>query len=102
MGGREGGSSGGKRLRTGAPAQYRPGKRRAEMEGALTAQQAIQEDTVFISELLEDVEEKLSPAVEENSITAVKKQGTNLYNRSTDWSFWVTQQVFLHLIISFS
>uniref|UniRef100_A0A7N4P3C0 GRAM domain containing 1C n=1 Tax=Sarcophilus harrisii TaxID=9305 RepID=A0A7N4P3C0_SARHA len=54
----------------------------------------IQEDTVFISELLEDVEEKLSPAVEENSITAIKKQGTNLYNRSTDWSFWISSSTY--------
>ncbi|XP_074157327.1 protein Aster-C isoform X2 [Sminthopsis crassicaudata] len=95
MGEREGGGGGRMILPAGAPAQYRPGERSSEMEGALTAQQAIQEeDTVFISELLEDVEEKLCPAVEDNSITAVKKQGTNLYNRSTDWSFWISSSTY--------
>ncbi|XP_027724584.1 protein Aster-C isoform X4 [Vombatus ursinus] len=65
------------------------------MEGALTAQQEIQEeDTGFISELLEDVEEKLSPAVEENSIAPVKKQGPNLHNWSTDWSFWISSSTY--------
>ncbi|XP_036600774.1 protein Aster-C isoform X1 [Trichosurus vulpecula] len=65
------------------------------MEGALTAHQAIQEeDTGFISELLEDVEEKLSPVVEENSVAPVKKQGPNLHNWSTDWSFWISSSTY--------
>ncbi|XP_072470060.1 protein Aster-C isoform X2 [Notamacropus eugenii] len=72
-----------------------PGRRRAEMEGALTARQAIQEeDTGFISESLEDVEEKLSPVVEENSVAPVKKQGPSLHNWSTDWSFWISSSTY--------
>ncbi|XP_044526022.1 protein Aster-C [Gracilinanus agilis] len=79
----------------GAPAQCRPG-RRAEMEGTLTAHQAIQEEDtgLLISELSEDVEEKLSPVVEENNIVTVKKQGPNLHNRSTDWSFWISSSTY--------
>nr|XP_020862803.1 GRAM domain-containing protein 1C isoform X3 [Phascolarctos cinereus] len=65
------------------------------MEGALTAHQEIQEeDTGFISKLLEDVEEKLSPVVEENSIAPVKKQGPNLHNWSTDWNFWISSSTY--------
>ncbi|XP_056649469.1 protein Aster-C isoform X3 [Monodelphis domestica] len=74
------------------------------MEGTLTTHQVIQEeDTSLISELLEDVEEKLSPVVEENSIVTVKKQGPNLHNRSTDWSFWtvlLSTLMFLEIICS--
>lgn len=45
-------------------------------------------DSSLAAALQEDVEENLSPTVEENNVV-VKKQGPNLHNWSGDWSFWV-------------
>ncbi|XP_010359317.1 protein Aster-C isoform X2 [Rhinopithecus roxellana] len=60
------------------------------MEGAPTVRQVMNErDSSLATELQEDVEDNLSPTVEENNVV-VKKQGPNLHNWSGDWSFWIS------------
>ncbi|XP_065395246.1 protein Aster-C isoform X5 [Macaca fascicularis] len=50
-------------------------------------------DSSLAAELQEDVEENLSPTVEENNVV-VKKQGPNLHNWSGDWSFWISSSTY--------
>uniref|UniRef100_A0A2K5ZDC4 GRAM domain containing 1C n=3 Tax=Mandrillus leucophaeus TaxID=9568 RepID=A0A2K5ZDC4_MANLE len=50
-------------------------------------------DSSLAAELQEDVEENLSPTVEENNVVA-KKQGPNLHNWSGDWSFWISSSTY--------
>ncbi|XP_021789761.2 protein Aster-C isoform X1 [Papio anubis] len=64
------------------------------MEGAPTVRQVMNErDSSLAAELQEDVEENLSPTVEENNVV-VKKQGPNLHNWSGDWSFWISSSTY--------
>ncbi|XP_011938529.1 PREDICTED: GRAM domain-containing protein 1C isoform X1 [Cercocebus atys] len=64
------------------------------MEGAPTVRQVMNErDSSLATELQEDVEENLSPTVEENNVV-VKKQGPNLHNWSGDWSFWISSSTY--------
>ncbi|XP_011822198.1 PREDICTED: GRAM domain-containing protein 1C isoform X1 [Mandrillus leucophaeus] len=64
------------------------------MEGAPTVRQVMNErDSSLAAELQEDVEENLSPTVEENNVVA-KKQGPNLHNWSGDWSFWISSSTY--------
>ncbi|XP_069328736.1 protein Aster-C isoform X1 [Eulemur rufifrons] len=61
------------------------------MEGALTGRQVINEgESSLATELQEEVEENPSPTVDENNIVSAKKQGPNLHNWSSDWSFWTS------------
>uniref|UniRef100_A0A2K5JL11 VASt domain-containing protein n=1 Tax=Colobus angolensis palliatus TaxID=336983 RepID=A0A2K5JL11_COLAP len=50
-------------------------------------------DSSHATELQEDVEDNLSPTVEENNVV-VKKQGPNLHNWSGDWSFWISSSTY--------
>ncbi|XP_007983954.1 protein Aster-C isoform X1 [Chlorocebus sabaeus] len=64
------------------------------MEGAPTVRQVMNErDSSLAAALQEDVEENLSPTVEENNVV-VKKQGPNLHNWSGDWSFWISSSTY--------
>ncbi|XP_011795973.1 PREDICTED: GRAM domain-containing protein 1C isoform X1 [Colobus angolensis palliatus] len=64
------------------------------MEGAPTVRQVMNEgDSSHATELQEDVEDNLSPTVEENNVV-VKKQGPNLHNWSGDWSFWISSSTY--------
>ncbi|KAL4824457.1 hypothetical protein H8958_021318 [Nasalis larvatus] len=64
------------------------------MEGAPTVRQVMNErDSSLATELQEDVEDNLSPTVEENNVV-VKKQGPNLHNWSGDWSFWISSSTY--------
>ncbi|XP_023069301.1 protein Aster-C isoform X1 [Piliocolobus tephrosceles] len=64
------------------------------MEGAPTVRQVMNEgDSSHATELQEDVEDNLSPTVEESNVV-VKKQGPNLHNWSGDWSFWISSSTY--------
>ncbi|XP_030890304.1 protein Aster-C [Leptonychotes weddellii] len=65
------------------------------MEGALTVRQVINEgESSFATEPQEELEETPSPVVDENNIVSAKKQGPNLHNWSSDWSFWIMLVLF--------
>ncbi|XP_032204192.1 protein Aster-C isoform X2 [Mustela erminea] len=59
------------------------------MEGALTVRQVINEgESNFAAEPQEELEENPGPVVDESNTVSAKKQGPNLHNWSSDWSFW--------------
>uniref|UniRef100_G1LFC1 GRAM domain containing 1C n=1 Tax=Ailuropoda melanoleuca TaxID=9646 RepID=G1LFC1_AILME len=65
------------------------------MEGALTVRQVINEgESSFATETQEELEENPSPVVEENNVVSAKKQGPNLHNWSSDWSFWISSYTY--------
>ncbi|XP_073749623.1 protein Aster-C isoform X2 [Callorhinus ursinus] len=65
------------------------------MEGALTVRQVINEgESSFATEPQEELAETPSPVVDENNIVSAKKQGPNLHNWSSDWSFWISSSTY--------
>ncbi|XP_026349330.1 protein Aster-C isoform X2 [Ursus americanus] len=65
------------------------------MEGALTVRQVINEgESSFATETREELEENPSPVVDENNVVSARKQGPNLHNWSSDWSFWISSSTY--------
>lgn len=58
-------------------------------------------DSSFAAELQEELEENLSPVVDENNIVSATKQGPNLHNWSGDWTTIVVTDYIFFLISSF-
>ncbi|KAM4887899.1 protein Aster-C isoform 2-T2 [Thomomys bottae] len=65
------------------------------MEGAVTARQVIhEENSSLVTELQEEIEENLSPIVDETNVVSAKKQGPSSHNWSGDWSFWISSSTY--------
>uniref|UniRef100_A0A452SYD5 GRAM domain containing 1C n=1 Tax=Ursus maritimus TaxID=29073 RepID=A0A452SYD5_URSMA len=51
-------------------------------------------ESSFATETREELEENPSPVVDENNVVSARKQGPNLHNWSSDWSFWISSSTY--------
>ncbi|KAM4887898.1 protein Aster-C isoform 1-T1 [Thomomys bottae] len=53
-----------------------------------------EENSSLVTELQEEIEENLSPIVDETNVVSAKKQGPSSHNWSGDWSFWISSSTY--------